>query len=101
MTLTKIVLFLVVVAILYYMWVYWSVESMAPLDTGTYLNNYPRGKCNAGSFNRNTCEVGTCPLQSTISNKEYCVIQCAQDPDERIRNKCFRECMDMMNGGCR
>lgn len=99
---TKIVLFLVIVAILYYSWTnHWFMESMAPLNTGTFPNNYPRGKCNSGSFNRSSCEVGTCPLKSTVSNKEYCAIQCAQDPDEGIRNKCYDQCMDMMNGGCR
>ena len=102
MNLVKILIVLLVIAALYYMWKnQWFVESMGPLDTGTFPNNYPRGQCNAGSMERTSCEVGTCPLESTISNKEYCMIQCAQDPDEKIRNKCYQQCMGMMNCGCR
>ena len=102
MNLIKIVLFLIIVAVVCYMWFnYWFMEGMAPLNAGTYPNNYPRGKCNSGNFNRSSCEVGPCPLESTVSNKEYCTIQCAQDPDEQIRSKCYHQCIGMMNCGCR
>lgn len=102
MDLIKILLLLAVIVIVYYLWInHWFIEPMAPLGTGTFPNNYPRGGCNPGRFNRTSCEIGTCPLESTISNTEYCAIQCAQDPDEKIRNQCFQQCIEMMDNGCR
>jgi hypothetical protein len=98
----KILIALAVIAVIYYMWRnQWFAETMGPLDTGVFPNHYPRGRCNAGNMGRTSCEVGTCPLESTISNKEYCAIQCAQDPDKQIRDKCYDQCVDMMDCGCR
>lgn len=75
-------------------------EGMAPLNFGAYKNNYPRGKCKTGSFKRTDCMVGNCPLDSTVSNREFCYIQCAQDPDKKFRRDCNRYCMDTMDS-CR
>lgn len=71
-------------------------EGMAPLNTGTYKNNYTVGKCNT-DFKRTDCMVGNCPLGSTISNTEYCSLQCAQDPDATIRQECENTCMKIMS----
>jgi hypothetical protein len=81
--------------------VVYSRENMAPLDWGVIPNkNYVYGKCNRGSFAPSDCSVGNCPLDSTISNDEFCRIQCIQDPDQNTRNKCYNQCMTMMEG-CR
>jgi hypothetical protein len=71
-------------------------ETMAPLNWGAYKNNYPRGKCNPGNDDKTSCSVGNCPLGSTVSNNEYCGIQCAQNSDPVEREKCHAECMNMM-----
>lgn len=71
-----------------------SSDGMAPLDFGTFYNNYPRGQCQTGKFSeRKSCEVGNCPLGSTISDQQFCRIQCAQDPDATERQKCLDVCM--------
>lgn len=75
-------------------------EGMAPLNYGTYQNNYPRGRCKSGSMKRTSCEVGSCPLGTTVTNERYCGIQCAQDPDPESRADCYAYCMDMMENGC-
>lgn len=73
-------------------------ERMAPLNEGTYDNPYPRGRCNRGSFKRRACEVGTCPLDTTVTDRRYCEIQCAQESDRKDRRRCEKHCMDMMVG---
>ncbi|VBB18662.1 hypothetical protein YASMINEVIRUS_1193 [Yasminevirus sp. GU-2018] len=75
-------------------------EGMAPLDAGTYENNYPRGRCRKGSMKRTSCEIGNCPLGTTVTNERFCGIQCAQDPDPESRQQCYDYCMNMMKGGC-
>lgn len=71
-----------------------KVENMAPLDFGTFKNNYPRGECRTGKFwERSDCEVGNCPLGTTVSDQQYCRIQCAQDPDPLERKECYEHCM--------
>lgn len=74
-----------------------SIEHMAPLDFGTYELNYPRGECRTGRFlERTECEIGNCPLGTTVTDKEYCSIQCAQDPDPVEREECFNRCMNSL-----
>jgi hypothetical protein len=73
-------------------------EGMAPLNEGTYDNPYPRGRCNRGSFKRHECEVGTCPLGTTVSDTRYCGIQCAQELNRKDRKRCEKHCMNMMVG---
>ena len=70
-------------------------ENNTTLNTGTFKNNYPVGKCNT-DFKRTDCMVGNCPLKSTINNDEYCNMQCAQDPDIELRNECTSNCLEMM-----
>jgi len=60
-------------------------EGMAPLETGTYENNYPVGKCNVN-----------CSSGSTITDEHYCYIQCAPDSDSKLRQECTTHCMEMM-----
>lgn len=69
-------------------------------DKGMFANNYGYGKCAHNVTGRSECEVGTCPIGSTISNAEFCNIQCSQDPLQEIRDSCTRECVDMMENGC-
>ena len=70
------------------------VEGMAPLDFGTFYNNYPRGECRTGKYwERKPCEVGNCPLGTTVSDQQFCRIQCAQDPDPEERQGCYEFCM--------
>jgi hypothetical protein len=76
-------------------------ENMAPIGYGSFKNDYPYGKCNTGSFERTSCMTGNCPLQSTITNEQYCDIQCAQDPDAKLRKDCTKSCMKQMINGCR
>jgi hypothetical protein len=71
-------------------------EYMAPLNFGTYKNNYPRGNCKTGSFERSDCSVGNCPLGTTVTDDRYCNIQCAQELDEKDRKKCHDYCMNMV-----
>ena len=71
-----------------------KIENMAPLDFGTYENTYPRGECRTGKFlERSDCEIGNCPLGSTVSDQQFCRIQCAQDPDPSERQACYDHCM--------
>lgn len=69
-------------------------EPMAPTEHGTYDNNYQRGLCNVGSFKRKPCMVGNCPLGSNITTREYCDIQCSQDPDNY--DDCYGSCENIM-----
>ena len=70
------------------------VEGMAPLNFGTFYDNYPRGECRTGRFlERKPCEVGNCPLGTTVSDQQFCRIQCAQDPDAKERQDCYEFCM--------
>lgn len=72
-----------------------SSNNGAPLDFGTFADNYPRGECRTGKFEkRSDCEVGNCNLGTTVTDKQYCVIQCAQDPDPLEREECFNKCID-------
>lgn len=69
-------------------------EGMAPLNFGTFYDNYPRGQCRTGKFwERKSCEVGNCPLGTTVSDQQFCHIQCAQDPDPEERQRCYEVCM--------
>jgi hypothetical protein len=71
-----------------------NVMSGAPLDFGTFPNNYPRGECRTGDFSKRTsCEVGNCHLGTTVSDQQFCRIQCAQDPDAAERQECYDVCM--------
>lgn len=94
-----------VAAILYYLFFICKkdTEHMAPLNDSqtTFKNNYPRGRCNMGSFKRSDCSVGNCPIGSPISNKQFCDIQCAQGVGKKDRKKCYDICMRQMKGGCR
>lgn len=74
---------------------YDDVEHMAPLDFGTFVDNYPRGECRTGKYwERSDCEVGNCNLGTTIDSDQFCRIQCAQDPDPLERQECFARCID-------
>lgn len=70
------------------------VEHMAPLNFGTFEDNYPRGECRTGEYwKRKPCEVGNCPLSTTVSDQQFCRIQCAQDPDPLERQDCYDNCI--------
>lgn len=71
-------------------------ENMAPLNWGTYPNNYPRGRCDKKLTKRTPCEIGTCPLGTTVSDDTFCKIQCAQDPDPQTRKECYDYCVGMV-----
>lgn len=74
-----------------------TAEHMAPLGWGSYKNTtYPVGGCDIGTLERSDCEVGNCPLGSTVSDERFCGIQCAQDPDVKTRAECYNDCMGMM-----
>lgn len=89
---------LILVSIVYRGWKNGNnMEHMAPLDFGTYKDNYPRGECRTGKFlERKPCEVGNCPLGTTVSDEQYCYIQCAQDPDPQEREECVVKCLNYM-----
>lgn len=71
-----------------------NVEHMAPLDFGTFKDNYPRGECRTGEYwKRKPCEVGNCNLGTTVSDQQFCRIQCAQDPDPLERQDCYDNCI--------
>jgi hypothetical protein len=72
-------------------------EGMASLETGTYENTYPVGKCNSEDFKRTDCMVGNCPTGTAITDEHYCYLQCAQEPDPKLRKDCNNHCMEMMN----
>lgn len=78
-------------------------EHMSPLNhpQNNFVNNYPRGRCNMKSYEKSSCSVGNCPLESPISNKQFCDIQCAQGVGREDRDKCYNVCMKQMNNGCR
>lgn len=76
-----------------------KTEGMAPLNFGTYPNNYPRGRCIQGSPGRRSCETGNCSLQGTISHARYCGIVHAQDSDAETRYENISRCVDEMNEG--
>lgn len=73
-----------------------SEEGMAPLNYGTYHNPYLRGGCDKGSFKRSDCSVGNCPMGTTISDKKYCGIMCAQEVEKVDRDNCNEYCMGMV-----
>lgn len=75
-------------------------EGMAPLNWGTFKNNYPRGQCKTGSFKRKSCEIGNCPLGTTVSHRRYCGIIHAQDSDPVKRKKNIARCVKSMECGC-
>lgn len=76
-----------------------TTENMAPLDFGSYPNNYPRGECVTGSMRRKECEIGSCNLYAPISHERYCGIVHAQDSDPEIRHENIRRCIDEMADG--
>ncbi|AYV77581.1 MAG: hypothetical protein Dasosvirus9_5 [Dasosvirus sp.] len=72
-----------------------NMEMMAPLDFGTYNNNYPRGACQdkpSGS----DCNTAECKIESNISNDKFCAVQCAQGVTQDERKGCFNKCSEMM-----
>lgn len=73
-----------------------DIEYMAPLYWGTYDDVYKYGTCNIGSMERSACEIGSCPLGTTVTNEEYCNITHAQDQDpiDRINN--VKKCISML-----
>ena len=98
---TSLILAIIAVVVLYYLYSNGNTsEYMAPLNYGTYKNNYPRGGCNTGSFKRTDCMVGSCPIGSPVTDEEFCYIQSAQGLDDAEREKYFKKCMVMMKG-CR
>jgi hypothetical protein len=74
-------------------------EPMAPLNTGTYPNNYPKGRCIKPSFEREPCMVGNCPLGTSVDQKTYCKIQCSQESDIKRRDECEKRCAEMIDDG--
>lgn len=89
-----IVLALILIAI--YFLCECNMESFAPLNYGTFYNNYPRGRCNRGSLKRSSCMVGNCPIGSPITDKESCDIYCAQVSDPDSQKSCMVGCLNMM-----
>jgi len=71
-------------------------EHMAPIDYATFENKTPYGRCSQGNMKRTDCEVGNCPLGTTVSDQTFCEIQCAQEPDPKIKAQCYNHCMGMM-----
>lgn len=71
-------------------------EGMAPLGWGSYKPDYAYGVCDPGSFERSSCEIGNCPLGTTVSNERYCGIVHAQDSDPKERTENIKRCIDMM-----
>ena len=71
-------------------------ETMAPLDFGSFPNNYPRGRCEKGSLKRSPCMVGNCPIGTSITDPEYCAIDCAQISDPITKRVCNEGCLNLM-----
>jgi len=101
-------LLLILLIVLILICVFWRRDSspvksehMAPLDWGTFPNNYPRGECCTGSLEEKACEVGNCPLGTTVTHKEYCEITHAQDSDPVARIRNIDRCVcEMSDGSC-
>lgn len=74
-------------------------EGMAPLGWGSFPNNYPRGECETGSFKSGPCEIGNCPLETTVSHERYCGIVHSQDSDPVSRHENIARCIDEMKDG--
>ena len=75
---------------------YENVPNLPISDDGTFINNYPVGKCNNGfELSNSDCTVGNCPLGTTVTNKDYCIIQCAPNSDAMSREKCYAECVEV------
>ena len=71
-----------------------AADGGAHLVFGTFTDNYHRVQCRTGRFwERKPCEIGNCPLDTTVSDQQFCQIQCAQDPDPEERQKCYQVCM--------
>lgn len=66
------------------------------MSNGTFINPYPRGRCDVGSFKRQECSVGNCPLGTSVTDNEYCYSQCAQTVDATDNKLCMNDCMNMM-----
>jgi hypothetical protein len=73
-----------------------GVEGMANLSYGTFENNYPAGRCANKSLERTDCMVGNCNLDSPVTHDQLCYIDCAQISDEADRNRCMKECRELM-----
>lgn len=63
---------------------------------GTFLNNYPQGKCQVANMSHCECTVGNCPIGSFVSNNEYCSIQCAQISNKKMQDECNSSCMTIV-----
>jgi hypothetical protein len=75
-------------------------ENMGMTHTGTYIvDTVNSGKCNS-TIHTSECDVGSCPIGSNVTNREYCYIDCAQEVLDSDRKKCMIECLDMMSS-CR
>ena len=81
---------------------FFELEHMAPISSNTFKNTKSTyGSCSQKEPKESACTVGNCPLGSTISDSRYCEIQCALEPDPKIRAGCRKHCMNMMKSGCR
>lgn len=87
-----VLVFIVIIAVLFSQ----RVEPMAPLDFGTFKNDYPVGRCVKGSLERSPCMIGNCPIGTNITNSQYCDIDCAQISDPVTKTKCTKKCISMM-----
>lgn len=99
MSLIRILLIIVLCVIIYYLYKQMSTksENMAPLNHATIKNTMNKyGSCIDKSLERTNCMVGNCPLSSNVTDKQYCMISCAQESDAKQRDKCIVACMDMM-----
>ena len=70
---------------------------MAPLGWGSYKpTDYTYGVCNQGPYESSSCEIGNCPLGTTVTDERYCGIVHAQDSDPMTRTKNTKQCVKMM-----
>jgi hypothetical protein len=91
-----IIIGIVLIAMVIFYPKFFVIENMAPLDYGTYENKYPRGKCDVPTMKRSSCMVGNCPLGTTVDDKMFCHIECAQISDPNERQACEKKCMELL-----
>jgi hypothetical protein len=71
-------------------------------DDMNYLGddmNYQYRENNQDQYNRDSCEVGNCPMGTTISHERYCGIVHSQDSDPQSRRNNINRCIDEMKDG--
>lgn len=56
---------------------------------------YTVGKCNSG-FKQSSCMNGNCSNGFSLKDEEYCYLECAQEPDDKLRKECNTKCMEMI-----